>query len=450
MYQTLNFNSRQIISKEELKAWDYSLRLLPSKVLQFLGTNGSRGILDRYTPLGQLEEGFFFTTVGSIPSGGYDTIRIDRGWGLFNVSNLSYNKIPSLLINNDSLQESGMAIFYWPDTDNIDAGVGGYSSGTILNIGFAPVFNPMEEGECSISVNNQVTIVGGDFSKLRDQSFKNPTKVRFYNEDGTPANNNQIYEVVQKVSDTQIIVSGVTILESNVKMVIVGSYDLGVYGDLNDKFSYPTVNGELVITTNEDDIVNAGGFIVCELHIGAGGTFTIVDKRESAVFNFSLPPDAMLKSAPQVVTGQKTFSVASPKFEVPKIEVFEPESLVTPLSIVFDADPVNKVLTIPSGKSGSIFTVKSTLASNILGRLVFEAGYVTGTKFFLYVDPTGEPLIFNYMPLVPGSVRMQNLDYATLWLGIYTFNVQAGSVLELLAMPNTQWLIMNSNPFIGL
>ena len=445
--QTLNFNSRQIISKEELILWDQSLRDLPAKVFKYLTINGGVGILDRFSDSGFLEEGFFRTIVGSVPSGGFDTIQIQEGWGVLKVDTLSYNIIPGLITNNDSIRKSGLALFYWPDTDNIDANIGSYSEGAVVSVGFAPVMNPMELGECSITSSNQVTIVDGDFNKLRDQTFKNPTKVRFYNEDGSAADNNQIYEVVQKVNSTQMVISGVTTVEANVRMVVVGSYDFGVYGDLEDKMAFPTITGQLVLTTNEEDIINAGGFVVSELRIGAGGTFTIEDLRENNIFNFAPSPDSMYKSRDEIVTGQKDFQESSPIFNVPVIEGLESTSHILPLEIpTYSEDPYDNILTIPDGLLGSVFTVRATSLKQFIGRLVCETEPEPGTKLYIRVDEGGVDLKITSVIGNPWVIRANNGGNEFIsgsWAGM---TIKKGSILELLLDEDNVWRIINSDP----
>ena len=293
MQQTLNFNSRQILSKEELKAWDESLRELVGNFFRYSRSNARvGGILDFYdTEALTLENDFFKVELGSVPSSGYNTLKIAAGRGILGVQNTTGEYVNGLNGASTSLKNQLVALMKWTAKDNlVVSGITGYTSGTVVYVGFSPIWNPLEEGICAISATNQVTITGGTFDKLRGQSTKNPTKIRFYTESDQGAvspTNHDIYEVVTWTSSTQITISGTVSAETNLKMMIVGSYDLAAQDVMTDKFSYVTANGLLTFTETATNITTYGGFIIASLTFGNAGAFTIQDLRPDNLFNFS-------------------------------------------------------------------------------------------------------------------------------------------------------------------
>lgn len=444
MQQTPNFNSKQIISKEELVLWDESLRELIGNVLRYnRASDQVGGILDGYDSVGAaFINDFFKVEIGSVPSGGFNTIKIGRGRGVLNFENTTDEYIAGLITNNDSLKQQLVTLFKYEETDNIVVdGIAGYGSGDVIYIGFVPIWNPLEDGLCALTTSNQVTITGGNFTKLRGQSTKNPTKIRFYNQDGSPANNSETYEVISILSDTQIIISGVLSNETNLKFMIVGSYDLSAQGSLTNKYSYVTATGKLTFTDIDTDITSVGGFIIASLIFAGGGAFSVNDLRVNNLFNFAYSPDIVYKSIAQTITGQKTFSTSSPIFAIPVIDKANSASFSSPLLIpAYVGGAGDYTLTIPSS-SGNVFQMRSRIipyGSNTLTYIVFADGYVAGTKIYILVDPTGDPL---YISSSPGanSITAQNR------LGAGNLLVEPGTWLEFWADLNLNWHLTNMN-----
>ena len=449
MQQTPNFNSKQIISKEELVLWDESLRELIGNVLRYnRASEQVGGILDGYDSVGAaFINDFFKVEIGSVPSGGFNTIKIGRGRGVLNFENTTDEYIAGLITNNDSLKQQLVTLFKYEETDNIVVdGIAGYGSGDVVYIGFVPIWNPLEDGLCALTTSNQVTITGGDFTKLRGQSTKNPTKIRFYNQDGSPANNSDTYEVISVLSDTQIIISGVLSNETNLKFMVVGSYDLSAQGSLTDKYCYVTANGALTFTETDTDITSVGGFIIASLTFAGGGAFSVNDLRENNLFNFAYSPDIVYKSIAQTITGQKTFSTASPIFNIPIIDKPNAASFGTSLTIpAYVGGAGDYTITVPNS-GGNVFKFisnSSVYGSDTLSSIVFAAGYVAGTRLTLLVDPTGDDV-----NLLVGAAanKISLFNHKRQTTGII---IPKGAMIELWADDDLLWHITNWNEYVS-
>jgi len=451
MSKTVNFNDRQIISKHELIDWDYSLRELIGKFIHFGSRNNGVGIVDTMTDYGSLEHDSFRVSMGSVPSGGFDTIKVGRGVGLLDITNVAYSPVAGIVMENESLKNTHMAIFTYDETDNIDARIGDYSNGSQVAVGFIPVIDPREVGVCAVSGSGQVVITGGNFKGLRGHNFSNPSRIRFYTELGGVANNNDIYEVIEVVSDNEIIIAGNPIAETNIRYMIVGSYDLKVYGNLSDKSAYTHIRGELTFSLNSEDITNAGGFVISQLNIGAGGSFTVVDLRTENLYQLSLPADVVFKSQTQTITGQKTFGENAPRFNVPTIQIPDSVTYGIPLVITNTGTGIlDSYLNIPANVSGAIITVRGDSTHKDCASIRFDAGYAPGTKFYLRVSESGTDIDFYYVPGFFRTIYPNNLTLASA-IGIgtvpgYKFTVKAGAIMELWADEGYMWHVLNANP----
>ena len=295
MQQTLNFNAHQIISKEEMRTWDLSLRELLGSFLRYSrATARVSGIIDVYNEAtAALVNDFFKVENGTTPSGGYGTLKIGAGRALMHVENVADEQIPGLATANDSLKKGLVTLFKWDAKDNIPVdGIATYVENDVVYFGFVPTWSQMEPGTCALATSNQVTISGGNFLKLRDQSTKNPTKIRFYQPSGDDPANSDIYEVVSIIDANNIIVSGALTAETDLRMVIVGSYDLKSQGSLSDKCTYPTANAYLYFSKTAANVTNQGGFIVGSLlFIDNSGDFEITDLRFDNLFRISSVSD---------------------------------------------------------------------------------------------------------------------------------------------------------------
>lgn len=446
MQQTPNFNARQIISKEELRLWDESLRELVGNVLRYnRNSDQVGGSLDAYDPnTSSLINDFFKVELGSVQIGGYNTLKVGFGRGILNFENTTDQKVSGLTINNDSLQSQMVTLLKWETTDNIPVdGIESYGENDEIFVGFIPIWNPLENGLCSVSSSNQVTITGGDFLKLRGQSTKNPTKIRFYKEDGTPAAaNSETYEVVSIIDSTNIIISGIVSNESNLKMLIVGSYDLESSGSLTDKFSFVTANGKLIFTDTDTDITGDGGFIIAKLVFGTGGAFTVVDLRGSYLFNFAYSPDIVYKSLVQTITGRKTFSTAVPSF-ASFIEYFLNASSSTSPLVPTNGNNTSS-LEIPN-QDGSLFYITATGALS-LKSITCVKTVLPGTSLFLKVADSSTNLYIDLNidsdPIVAWTIKANS--YLNYEVAPYV-KVKAGSIIHLILDKDNVWNLININ-----
>lgn len=440
--KTLNFNSRQIISKEELVEFDKSLRSLSGGMIVYGSENLGRGILDVYDG-SSLVNDHFSCSIGSVPEGGYDTLRIDFGLGVMNLLDTSLpNKIDGLAVNNQSIKESKVFLFNFAGANNIVINSGEYGDGDEAYVGFDPIVNQMEEGVCGISVNGQVAIEGGSFDGVRGQTFKNPTRIRFYKEDGSVAINNSIYEVVSKVDSSNIIITGTLVKESGLRYVIVGSYDLGVQGDLWDKTAFVGYSGEVVTKLSAEDFGETGGFPVCKLTFNSSGGFTISDIRSDNLFNFSANKDVLFRNRISEIISQFTFK-APPKFDSGVIIGFDP-SFSDPILLGSSGGMGFYQLELPDLENGSLINIKAVAPHDIISGIVFDTVFIPGFKFFLRVDPKGGPLRIRWCTLFPNRIRPNNI---TDWLPGQTvgdFVVAPGSILEILRLNTEEWIILNS------
>ena len=444
MQQTLNFNSKQILSKEELKLWDESLRELLGNILRYtrVGSQVS-GILDTYNEqTSQFTNDFFKVELGSIPQGGYNTLKINQGKGVLLLEGVTSEFISGLTKNNDSLSKQLVSLFKWNTLDNIVVpGIGGYSPGNILYVGFNPIWNPLEDGSCTLTTSNQVTISGGDFYKLRGQSTKNPTKIRFFKSDGSPANNTGVFEVVSIVSPTQIIVSGTPSSESGVKYMIIGSYDLKEQGNLSSKYSYVTANGRLTFSQNSGDITGSNGFLVASLLFSTPGVFSIVDLRLANIFNFAYSSDIVYKSLVQTITGKKTFSGTGPDFNAPVKDLPNPSSFLSSITLAPLGNPSYGVANIPVD-GGNVFKIKADAGvpgSDTLKSIQFPSDHDIGTVISLIVDSTGDDLLVECKNISNGIVAYTGDGV------LFNGYIAKGSIIELWSDDNLTWKIKNFN-----
>lgn len=443
MQQTLNFNANQIISKEELKAWDESLRELFGNYLRYSRPTGAvAGILDWIDEsTGLLINDFFKVELGTVPSGEYDTIKIGAGRGLLHIENTTAEYVPGLNADTDALKNQLVSLLKWLEQDNIPVtDIETYEDGDEIYVGFLPIWNALEQGYCNISNSNQVTISNGNFNKLRGQSTKNPTKVRFYletDEGAVTATNSETYEVVSIVSDTEIIISGSVAAESNVKILIVGSYDLASQGSITDKFCYTTANGIVTFTDDVTYLPTNGGFNIAKLVFGSEGVFSITDERESNLFLFPYSSDIVYRSLVQTITGQKTFTTSPVVFGVKTQELQDTDSFSTPLTISTYS------ITIPSTYTGRTIKIKASSAGvdDELRKIYFDPSYSKGDHFFLYIDQTSRDIRV-LTATTAASIRPSNSLSATY------ITLKKGSIVELIADDAYCWVILNTTPVI--
>lgn len=293
MSGSLNFYKYVGLESEELKELDFNLREELAFLLQYLGERSdggvSKGCLIKKTSSGLPNN--LLVSKGSLV-GGYYTLSISSfGYGVFDLqdgyesplSGVSFdteNKLGNLV--RIILKRDSFANFEIP-------GIGGFSPGAIKYAGLKPSFDPREGGVVSInSSNNQVTLTGiGNFTeKLRGQSSGSPTRIRFFQEDESIANNNGIYEVIDVVDTTNIIISGDLVTEADLSYVVIGTFDLlnQTAANLDDKAVYFNMTTEFSVQDNISDFTDIGGFPLAKLTFDAGNDFVLEDLRSDYVY----------------------------------------------------------------------------------------------------------------------------------------------------------------------
>lgn len=431
---TLNFNSKQIISKEELIAWDKSLRKLWGSIVKY-NRNKSQiaGILDAHDGTSFTND-FFKVEDGTTPHDGYATLKIAAGIGVLDVESTTDEFISAIDIANEAVSDGVISLFEYAASDNIEVGgITGYTIGGTVYVGFVPQWNPCEIGVCSISSSNQITIVGGTTERLRGQSTKNPSKVRFYESDGSTPTNHDIFEVVSVVDATTFTIAGTVSAESGLKLVIVGSYDLSAQGSLTDKSAYVETTGVLTFTETEADILSSGGFSIAKLTFtDNAGTYTITDRRSTNLFSFAWGDNVLYTDKDQTNTGQKTFSGKSPVFDVPVINGLNTATVGTPLTIAANS------IALPT-TAGTVFTLKCADTVNPL-RTITYSGAAAGTTVYLKIDPTGTDLYLDC------TAQNNGVFLYTATGALFSGVITKGSILELWKESDIgEWYILNFN-----
>jgi hypothetical protein len=406
--------------------------------MRYIG--GGSGVVSSTTS-GTLDNNFFQVTLGTNTSPlGYKTLKVTAGVGALQTDGTISEKVAGLTTNNDSIQEAKSCIFDYPLTDNIVIdGEDTTTTGTVY-VGFVPISNPLEEGLCNIVSSGQVTMTASSVAKLRDITFCNPSKIRFYLADGTAATNNQIYEVQSIIDSTtiQLLPNNIT-AESDVKLLIVGTYDLSSAGSLTDKYTYPTITGDLVFDTTLTDITSNGGFVIAKLDYSALDTFTITDLRTSYLLNLGkeLPTNIVYTDTTQTITGDKTFSGANdfsgtvsfsnfPLFSSPFYNIQNS----TAISLTTGAN----ALIITATSTNSMFLIKAVSTSE-LTTLALTAGSGVGCHLYLRIDPTGTDLLMN-LGTTSGCINDNSFR-------VRQVLCKKGSILDLIKQSNGTWLILN-------
>ena len=148
-----------------------------------------------------------------------------------------------------------------------------------------------EQGTLSVSTTGIVIGTNTLFTELlRSQSSKAPVKIIFYKEyvTGTPitVSNIGVYEVVQILSDTNIILSGDFVDESDLRYIIIGSNAIGTSLTDTQKlglYAYDNVNITLIPESVTDTPPTSGYTSGKDFYIARvqnnSGTLTIQDKR---------------------------------------------------------------------------------------------------------------------------------------------------------------------------
>lgn len=253
----VNFSRNIFIEKEELNRFQNFLQD-DSKSFLFKNEIISYGIVEQPSLLG----------VDFLVQNGSDS-------GTFKVANDSNAVDSDLLLLAlsafDNYPVTGNSLWYWVKISHRYTGA--------------------EQGTVSVNTSGQVSGSGTLFTEvLRSQTTKAPIKIKFYKEDAQGVSqivvNDGIYEVVDIVSDTNVVLSGTFVNESDLKYVVVGSFSLGASITTEQKegiYSYDNCRVSLVLESTLDTPPTAGytadkDFYIARLR-NVGGTLTIQDKR---------------------------------------------------------------------------------------------------------------------------------------------------------------------------
>lgn len=246
----LNINRNIFLEREELLRWQKFMLESPVNKT-FLANTLNWGIIDTSGGGTVLD---FKVEAGTNP-------------GTIKIANLSRALISSGLmieqstIDNIAIPNDGN--YYW------------------LKIGHQ--YSNLEEGVCSITSDGQVTGVNTIFTDvLRGQSLETPVKIKFSNS----VSNTGIYEVVDVVNDTNLILSGNSFTaESGLKYFVVGCTPIGETITSEQQlglYFYDSCNLTQVLETTLNT-APAGKVQDLEFWIARvinnGGTITIEDKR---------------------------------------------------------------------------------------------------------------------------------------------------------------------------
>lgn len=427
MSRTLNFYNKEIISKEELIQWDASQRELVGNLIALKGNK--KGILDNWTG-SALENGFFAVTV---PNSSLAQVNIAAGYGVLDVSgSIASALVSGMTVNNGSLVKQKSVLFQEDALTSVDVTNGGaISSPATIYVGFVPQFNPLEKGTCQITASsNTVAITGGDYTMLRDQTYKNPSKVRFYETDGSTPTNSQIYEVIS-ISGSSMVISGSLTNESNLKLMVVGSYDLSIQGGLTDHCSYVKYEGKLTFTTTSTDITSNGGFLIASLAYNSGSTPKVVvtDLRQGNLMDFTLPSNISYIDGNETITGLKIFN-NKPAFNRFIQNTFNGDGSLTISS--------NTVAIANATLLGSVFTVKATSGYSTLQYITLDSGFQVGTVIYLKINSVSAGTIDVNIVLsdVSNGIKVNGQSSGTI-------TVSKGSILELMVDSDFSWTILN-------
>lgn len=294
--ESLNFQNGQVIGKQELINWNLQLRESITAIISRLSAKGANSmgvLLINKTPL----DSDLLVSLGTNQVGGYNTIKVNSGWGVGCISDADVDPVISAHIGNlngvpKTLNYlSHYAPFYTLEQDNIPIpGIETLILGDKRYVCVHPKFTVFEDGTCNISTSNQVTFSKtGIASKLRDQTSNSPTKLRFFTDSATPYNGGEVYEVVSVIDESNVVISGqFTTAVTGLYVGVVGSYDLQNQAILSSahNYNYTYIRGGISFVSDINLGNEYGGFPVAELLFYNDHTFAINDLRKDYLFNF--------------------------------------------------------------------------------------------------------------------------------------------------------------------
>lgn len=156
-------------------------------------------------------------------------------------------------------------------------------------------YSTKEIGTVSVDRNGNLTGVGTEFTKILRGLPNNPTRIKF---DGAVLNTAE-YDLVEVISDTSATLAGNFSSETDLTLVVVGSFtpDVVIASENKHPFQYDgctmTLVAESVLNT-PPALVTDEEFVIARVRRN-GATITIEDKRNLAIFRTK--PDFDLHSS---------------------------------------------------------------------------------------------------------------------------------------------------------
>lgn len=246
----LNINRNIFLEREELLRWQKFMLESPVNKT-FLANTLAWGIIDTSGGSTILD---FKVQAGST----FGTVKIENLSRALTSDGLL---IEQSVIDNIAIPNDGN--YYW------------------LKVGHT--YSNIEEGTCSITTDGQVTGVSTVFTDvLRGQSIETPVKIKFSNS----VSNTGIYEVVDVVNNTNLILSGNSFTaESGLKYFVIGCTPIGETITSEQQlglYFYDSCTLTQVLETTLDTApagkVQDKEFWIARV-VNNGGTVTITDKR---------------------------------------------------------------------------------------------------------------------------------------------------------------------------
>lgn len=138
-----------------------------------------------------------------------------------------------------------------------------------------------EVGTVTVSVDGTMSGVGTKFTEVLRGQPNFPTKVKFESN-----NNNGEYEVVSVKSDTEAILSGTFVNESNLKYAVIGTFTPGYQVPSENKMIYEYDSYSIdTIDSTEAPIVDSNHFIIASVEFDSLGVMSVNDERASYMLN---------------------------------------------------------------------------------------------------------------------------------------------------------------------
>lgn len=138
-----------------------------------------------------------------------------------------------------------------------------------------------EVGTVTVSVDGTMSGVGTKFTDVLRGQPNFPTKVKFES-----SFNNGEYEVVSVKSDTEAILSGAFVNESNLKYSVIGTFTPGYQVTSENKMIYEYDSYSIeTIDSNEAPIVDSDHFILASIEFDSLGVMSVNDERAPYMFN---------------------------------------------------------------------------------------------------------------------------------------------------------------------